>query len=155
MYAVLKDRYENDVFNDSTTILNLEIPDLYKPVIRPGSLQKAVSQGKAQFELNGTEIPGVAYFKVGTTPSLAENSFELIGQAPFAKERLTIALMRDEEGLTERGKSYFTEYNSQTYISRFSTKYQLENSENYLALPESIRTALSNFWDETNALTVR
>jgi hypothetical protein len=39
--------------------------------------------------LSGTEEPGLSYFKV-LVPSVAENSFEVNGQAPFSAEDLNI-----------------------------------------------------------------
>lgn len=154
LYAVLKDRYGNDVFSDSTTTLDLEIREEYRSIITADATQKRVQAGKAEFKISGTEIPGVAYFKVAATPSLTNNSFNLIGQAPFPKANLDIALMKDEDGLTQRGKMFFTEYNSATYISRYSAKANLLQSQDYLDLPAAIRTELSDFWDTTNYLVV-
>jgi len=57
LYAVLKDRYDNEIFNDSSTVLNLEVPDTYKHIITSNTLQQTVKEGKAQFKLEGTDIP--------------------------------------------------------------------------------------------------
>jgi len=62
--------------------------------------------------------------------------------------------MKDDAGLTARGKKFFLEYNSQSYISRFTTKYLLESDASYQELPLSLQQQLSDFWDTTNHLTV-
>jgi len=96
--AILKDRYNNDVFTDNSTQLDLEIYEQSQSFITSPTLSKTASEGKVQFQISGTDIPGIGYFKVSSDPSLTENSFELIGQAPFDTERLIIDVMLDEDG---------------------------------------------------------
>ncbi|MCP4522779.1 MAG: hypothetical protein GY828_01015, partial [Candidatus Gracilibacteria bacterium] len=62
----LKDRYGNIVFNDNTTLVSLEIDEKYSHILTENIGSQKVIKGKALFDLNATENPGVAYFKVST-----------------------------------------------------------------------------------------
>gem|GEM_PF-4467160 len=62
--------------------------------------------------------------------------------------------MKSAVGLTTRGKLFYKEYNSQTYISRFTTQRRLEQSQDYKDLPSLLRTKVLNLWIETNKLIV-
>jgi len=153
--AVLKDRYNNDVFNDSATAINLEIHPRSSDIITSNTNREITNKGKVQFEISGTDIPWLWYFSVRTDPDLANNSFEIIGQAPFEKEILNIPSFTSADwGLTDIWKRFFTEFSGTKYLSRYYSKSILEASESYNELPETIRLRISDFWDETNSLTV-
>lgn len=62
--------------------------------------------------------------------------------------------MKTDAGLTETGKLFYKEFNSQTYITRFTTQYLLENSEAYKNLPGVLKTRVLDLWIETNQLVV-
>lgn len=153
--AILKDRYNNDVFTDNSTGINLEIDSRSRDIISSDTLTKVVSRWKAQFELQGTDIPWLAYFAVSTQPDLSENSFELLWQAPFDKSRLSIPTFTTSEWeLTLTGKKFFTEFSDTKFLSRFYSKDILQASEQYTELSVVLRDNLLEFWDETNSLTV-
>ncbi len=73
----LKDRYNNIVFDDNTTITDLEILDKYSHIITSDKTTDQVNKWKASYKIYGTINPWVAYFKVGTNPSLSLNSFTI------------------------------------------------------------------------------
>ncbi|MDD2870584.1 MAG: VCBS repeat-containing protein [Candidatus Gracilibacteria bacterium] len=73
----LKDRYNNLVFNDNSTALDLEILEQYSTIIKSDKNSDIVKEGTSSFKIYGTVNPGVAYFKVGTSPSLSLNSFTI------------------------------------------------------------------------------
>jgi len=63
---------------------------------------------------------------VFSDPDLSENSFDLIGQAPFLKERLIVPTMTDADGnLTDIGKQFYKVFDQEHYISKFSTRVRL------------------------------
>lgn len=68
--AILKDRYNNEVFTDNTTLLQAEIHEKSQAIIRLDAPQKTAVRGKAQFQISGTDIPGIGYFKVSSVPNL-------------------------------------------------------------------------------------
>ncbi len=155
LQAVLKDRYNNDVFTDSETQLRIEIPSKSQKIIKVASPSKTVSEGKTFFEISGTDIPGIWYFKVSSIPDLGANTFELLWQAPFERERLTISSMKKTDGsLSSIGKQFFKTYSSTKIISKFVTLSRLESSESYKNLPQTLQTQISDFWKETNKLIV-
>lgn len=154
VYATLRDRYDNEVFTDNETELSLEIDTSSNSVITIDQDTKTVKDGKAQFQLQGTDIPWIGYFKISSSPDISENSFEIIGQAPFAKDRLTIPTMTNSSGLTEQGDVFFKEYNSQTYITKFASKQRLLSSGAYQELSSVLQERVLEFWDETNSLEV-
>ncbi len=55
--ATLKDRYHNDVFTDSSTVLDIEIENSSKRIITAQTDSQTVKEGKAKFTLTGTETP--------------------------------------------------------------------------------------------------
>jgi hypothetical protein len=55
--AVLKDRYNNDVFTDSSTVLDIEIHEKSENIISVDSPSKTANVGKVQFQIFGSEIP--------------------------------------------------------------------------------------------------
>jgi len=55
--VILKDKYNNTVFTDNETNLSLEIPDQSKAIIRSISASEQVVSGKAQFQIEATDIP--------------------------------------------------------------------------------------------------
>jgi len=154
LYPVLKDRYGNEVFTDNETEFSLEIAPEYASIITTTDATKTAESGRARFEIQWTDIPGIWYFKVSTSPSLDDNFFTLDGQAPFEKSRLTIPTMRNGGILSDTGKLFYKEYNSATYISKFTTQYLLENSEAYKELPSVLQSQVVNLWRETNSLDI-
>jgi len=44
VYAELKDRYDNVVWNDNSTNLNIEVLDKYKHIIKPTQSSKTVKK---------------------------------------------------------------------------------------------------------------
>ena len=153
--VALKDRYNNLVFNDDTTIFDIEIPEKYQDIITPVELSKKSSWGKSQFILKGTPTPWIARFKVGTSPSLSKNSFSLVGQAPFAKEKLdSFPTLRTDGLLTDIGKVLFREYGTDEYISQFNTEEELFANETYQGLASSFQDVIKNLWSETNIYTI-
>lgn len=155
--AVLKDRYDNIVYTDSLTQISLELHERSTMIATISESTKAARNGKAQFQIFWTDIPGTAYFKVGTSPSLWENSFRLDGQAPFLKERLIIPGMLDTATweLTERGNVFFRDFSESYFITRFSTLTRLEENEDFLTLPIALQNQLRDFWNDTNFLEVQ
>jgi len=153
--ATLKDRYNNDVFTDSSTNLSFTIADTSAWIISVDAANKVVRNWKTQFRISGTQTPGVGYFKVTSSPDLSENSFDLIWQAPFDTSALTIPTMTNGSGgLTSTGEKFFQVFSDTKFITKFVTKTRLEASEYYTSLPASLRTQLSDFWDTTNSLRV-
>ncbi|MCH8518895.1 VCBS repeat-containing protein, partial [Candidatus Gracilibacteria bacterium] len=154
--AVLKDRYNNVVYTDNTTQISLELHERSDMIATLSDAEKSVRAGKAQFQIFGTDIPGTAYFKVDTSPSLGENSFRLDGQAPFLKERLTIPGMKNTSTgeLTERGNIFFRDFSENYFITRFVTLSRLEQNDDFQELPQSLQNQLRDFWNETNFLEV-
>lgn len=71
----LKDRYNNLVFTDSSTNLDIEILPQYKHLISYDKKNTTAVNGKANFKIYSTINPWVWYFKVNTNPSLSLNSF--------------------------------------------------------------------------------
>ena len=71
----LKDRYNNLVFNDSSTNTSIEILPEYSDIITSDESSSVVKEWKAIYKIYGTELPGIAYFKIWTDPSLSVNSF--------------------------------------------------------------------------------
>lgn len=162
--AVLKDRYNNEVFTNNTLVLNSEVHERSRSVITFDAAQKTVVRGKAQFQISASDIPGRAYFKISSNPDLAQNSFDLIGQAPFKKERLTLAGFTKADGtLSETGKLFYKEFSgsvlgntnsSEYFISKFSSQQALTSSDAYKGLVEARQTTLLDFWKQTNSLEV-
>lgn len=155
--AILKDRYDNVVYTDSSTRISLELHERSTMIANISESAKPARNGKAQFQIFWTDIPGTAYFKVDTSPSLWGNNFRLDGQAPFLKERLTIPGMKDTTTwvLTERGRTFFRDFSESYFITRFSTLARLEESEDFLALPTALQNQLRDFWNQTNFLEVQ
>ena len=73
----LKDRYNNLVFNDNSTVTSLEILNQYSNIIKPDKNNSKVTEWKSTFKIFGTVNPWVAYFNVWTNPSLSVNSFNI------------------------------------------------------------------------------
>ncbi|NDK10028.1 VCBS repeat-containing protein [Candidatus Gracilibacteria bacterium] len=152
----LKDRYGNTVFNNNVTEIQAEIFEGSTAIATLGSKRKTVVDGKTQFQISGTDVPGTAYFKVQSIPDLSANSFKLEGQAPFNRERLTINGFTTSTGeLTSLGKRFFKDFvDGETFISLFAQKKSLEASEAYASLSQARKQQISQFWDETNFLRV-
>jgi uncharacterized repeat protein (TIGR01451 family) len=153
--ATLKDRYNNEVFTDNATILDIEIHERSQNIISVDATQKTVQDGKVQFKISGTDIPGLGYFKVSSDPDLSMNSFDLIGQAPFNKVDLTIPTMiSGDSSLTSTGRKFYKEYSTSKYISKFISEQALTQSEAYNDLAWVLQSQVLNFWNVTNSLTV-
>lgn len=153
--ATLKDRYDNDVFTDNTTVLDLEIPVDSRNVISVDESSQTLIDGKTQFRISWTDIPGVWYFIVNSRPDLSDNSFILEGQAPFDRDRLVIPTMTTSgDELTATWRRFFRDFSQSHFITRFVTKSQLEANEAYLELPSVLQTQISDFWDSTNGLSL-
>lgn len=73
----LQDRYSNLVYNDSSSILRLEVLDQYKWIIKTNVEQVSVSSWKWEFEITSWKLPWTAYFKVYVDPSLSNNKYEV------------------------------------------------------------------------------
>jgi len=155
LQATLKDRYNNDVYTDNTTVLIAEVADQSSGIISFDASTQTVQKWKTQFQIRGTDIPGIWFFKVESNPDLSENSFDLIWQAPFEKELLLIPTMTDASWeLTGTWKKFYKTFSSSKFISLFITKELLLQSEAYENLPSSLKQQVEDFWDETNKLTV-
>lgn len=156
LQAILKDRYDNEVFTDNTTELTSEVHERSRAIISFDAPQKTVSRGKTQFRISGTDIPGIAYFKVSSNPSLSQNTFTLVGQIPFESTDLTIPSFKRANGsLSEVGNRFFKKYSDTKIISKFSTQSRLESSEAYRELTPILQEQLLAFWKEKNALELR
>ncbi len=155
LYAEIKDRYNNLVWTDNQTQLDLEILDRYSNIIRANISSKQVQKWKANFILSATDIPGSAYFKVGSTPSLSENSFTLTGQTPFTKETLdSLAGMREDWILTEIWKKFFTDYDSKNYRFKYYDISILQSSEDFKAQNPLVQNRLLSLFESNNTITV-
>lgn len=73
----LKDRYWNLVFTDNSTKANIELLNDYKDVISLKTKSYKFIKWVASFKINATNIPWIAYFKVWSSPSLYDNSFNI------------------------------------------------------------------------------
>lgn len=151
----LKDRFNNIVWNDSSTQLNLEILPEYQSIISSSQLQKVVSKWVANFVIQWTSIPGTAFFKVSTSPNLSQNTFEIPGQSPFPKTDLTIPFLRNAQGLTEMWKKFFEEVDENNYRFRFYKRESLEQDESFLSLSLPIQSDLITLFESKNKLIVR
>lgn len=153
--AVLKDRYNNDVFTDSSTQVLFEIANQSSNILSITTPRKQVSKGKVQFEVFGTQNPGTGFFKVHSIPPLSNNSFFLEGQAPFKSSDLKITGMKSSgDELTNLGNKFFRPYSDGKLLSRFATRSMLENSEAYSALPNNLKQWILDFWDSTNGIRI-
>jgi len=77
LYVTLRDIFWNAVFTDNSTEVKFSIYDWYSAIIKAKSDRERVVQGKAEFILNSTNIPGTAFFKVSTVPSISMNTYNL------------------------------------------------------------------------------
>lgn len=71
----LKDRYNNLVFTDSTTQVDMEILPQYTHLITYDKKSNIVKEWKANFKVYSTVNPWIWYFKINSNPSLSLNSF--------------------------------------------------------------------------------
>lgn len=155
LYAEIKDRYNNVVWNDNQTVLDLEILNKYSQVITTNTSTKQVQKWKVSFILSGTNIPGSAYFKVGSTPSLWENSFTIDGQRPFPKETLdSFSGMRESGVLTPLGKLFFTDYDTKNYRFKYYDSSILQASEDFRNQNPLIQNKLLALFEENNTITI-
>ena len=151
----LKDVYWNLVFNDNKTRVDIEILDEYKDIISTSTNWQVVSEWKAIFKVNATDMPWSSYVKVLTTPSLENNTFEIIGQAPFLKEKLDdISFVVDDSGLSDIWKKIFYEVDDENYRFLFNSLDALENNTDFLSLPEVTRDKIIKLWGETNVFYI-
>ena len=154
--AVLKDRYDNVVFTDSSTEISVELHERSEMIASISQPSKVSRNWKAQFQIFWSEIPGTAYFRVDTSPSLSQNSFKLHGQAPFSKDRLIIPGMKNSQTgeLTNVWNLFFRDFSENYFITRFTTLSRLEESEVFWRLPSVLQNQVRDFWNETNFLEV-
>jgi len=124
----LKDRYNNLVFNDSSTNTELEILDQYSNIISSDKDSSIISEWKASYKIYSTNVPWLAHFKISTNPSLYINSF----------------VVEDENGSITINGVWENTAKIQTYY--FWNKDKIENKKY-----SSIYTTLlwSNYWDIT------
>lgn len=155
LYVDLKDRYGNVVWNDNSTNLTLEIAEKYKHILKSTDTNNTVTKWKSSFILNGTNIPGTAFFKVSTSPSLSNNKIEIIGQTSFPKTELdSISGMRSAWVLTEQAKLFFEEYDLSSYRFKYLKKDALQQSGDFKDLPAATQTALLTLFDKNNKIVV-
>jgi len=151
----LKDRYNNLVFNDNTTRFDIELWEDYDDIVSFDTTDKTSVWWKNQFKISWTDIPGIARFKIGTSPSLEENSFSLVWQSPFAKSKLdSFGTLRRNDILTTDWKVLFREYSDDEYISQFSDRENLIQNDVYKNLSQTQRADVLKLWEETNALKI-
>lgn len=155
LYAEIKDRYNNIVWNDNETVLDVEILKQYAQVISTNTPSKTVQKWKASFILSGSNIPGTAYFKVGSTPSLSQNSFTLTWQTPFPKETLdSVTGMREWWVLTALGKLFFSDYDTKNYRFKYYDISILQASEDFRAQNPLIQNKLLALFEANNTITI-
>lgn len=77
IWIELKDIYNNLVFTDNSTTLDLEILPEYRNLINSTSYTQKVKDGKANFKIYSTLTPWIWYFKIKTTPTLYDNKFSI------------------------------------------------------------------------------
>jgi len=156
----LRDRYNNVVWNDNTTQINLEIRDEFKKVLQAKTYTQTAQSGIWTFRLHSTALPGVAFFKTSTTPDLTKNSISLWGTAPFKKEELnSISVLRKNEALTPLGSQLFIEYDEKNYQFIPQTKELLQgyfNGDNieFRNLSPSTKTRIVNLFEKHTNYTV-
>jgi len=73
----LKDRYNNLVFTDNSTNIDLEILPEYTHILTFDKKSNIVKEWKTSFKVYSTVNPWIWYFKVSTNPSLALNTFSI------------------------------------------------------------------------------
>lgn len=73
----LKDRYNNLVFNDNSTKVDIEILPEYTHILTFDKKTNNVIEWKTSFKVYSTINPWIWYFKVSTNPSLALNTFSI------------------------------------------------------------------------------
>jgi len=71
----LKDRFNNLVFTDNSTNVDLEILPEYTHILTFDKKSNIVKEWKTSFKIYSTVNPWIWYFKVSTNPSLALNKF--------------------------------------------------------------------------------
>lgn len=156
VYVEIKDRYNNIVWNDNSTQISLMVHPKYANIITVPTPKKQVSKGKAVFTLSGTEIPGSAYFKLSSTPSLSNNTMKIAGQSPFAKEKLdSIPGMRSGWVLTDTGKEFFWEFDEETYRFLYYSLDVLQASTAYKKLSFTVQNQLVQLFKTTDTLVVK
>ncbi len=155
LYAELKDKYNNIVWTDNSTILDIEILDKYKHIIKSNKTQTTVLKWKWNFTLNWTEIPWSAYFKVSTKPSLSNNKIEIVWQSQFLKEKLdNISWMRSAWILSETWKKFFTDYDLVTYRFKYYDLDILISSDDFKAQNSTVQSQLISLFQENNKIII-
>ncbi len=153
LYVELKDRYNNIVWNDNSTKLNLEILDKYKHIIKSNVTTLTSSKWKANFTLFWTEIPWTAFFKVSTNPDLKVNKFEIPGQSPFPKSELdTIPWSRSGWILTNEWKKFFTDYDLENYRFRYYDLEILKSSDDFKELNSYTQWKITDLFEKYNKI---
>ena len=153
--ASLKDRYDNLVYNDNTTEFTSELLEKYADIVSFDAIEKTALWWKATFKISWTETPGIARFKISTSPDIWENSFTIAWSSPFPKFRLDdILSMRKDGILTSDGRKIFREYSDSQYISQFPLREDLLDNETYKSLSETDRVSVLALWDASDQLVV-
>ncbi len=146
----LKDAYNNVVWTDNSTKLNLEILPKYSSIVTALVKQKKVSKWKASFKVYATDNPWIAYIKISSNPSLSNNYFEIKWQAPFKKDKLHIISLRKNWILTDLWKKIFYEVDDNYYRFRFNTLEELKNSKVFKTLSSQTKAKLIQLFNENN-----
>lgn len=155
LYAEIKDKYNNIVWTDNSTILDIEILDKYKHIIKTNKASTTVSKWKWNFTLNWTVVPGTAYFKVSTNPSLSNNKIEIIWQAPFKKEKLdSISGMRSAWILSETWKKFFTDFDLESYRFKYFDLNILKSSDDFKWQSDMVQSQLISLFEENNKIII-
>ncbi len=69
----LRDIYNNTVFSDNSSKIDLEILDEYKSIISSNSYSQTLKNWITKFRINATELPGAAYLKASIDKTLEDN----------------------------------------------------------------------------------
>lgn len=155
LFSELKDQYNNTVWNDNTTLLNLEINNKYSHIIKSNVKSVVSNKWKWSFTINWTDIPWSAYFKVSTSPNLSNNKVEFPWQRPFEKSKLdAISGMRVNSILTPLARNFFEEYDVNKYRFKIFDINTLKSNEEFLNLWDNIQNQLLNLFEENNKIII-
>lgn len=152
----LKDRYWNLAFDDNSTKFNISTLDDYKNIIKFWSDLETSKWWKAQFKIYWTTTPWSAFFKVWTNPPLSDNSYDIVWQSPFEKDKLkSILWMLDSSwNLSDNWKQIFETFGDDKFRFKYFDLNSLEDSDVFSSLAAIIKTKLRNLWEETNKMTI-
>ncbi|MCT4617445.1 MAG: taxilin [Candidatus Gracilibacteria bacterium] len=136
VYVTLRDVFGNAVFTDNRTQVVLSIYPDYQSILKTDVERKVVTNGKAQFELKSTNIPGLAFFRLSTSSNnLSFNSYEYKGKDGETK---TILGVGENAGHIKSGYFWTADkimagnYNS-LYSTLIGANYGDISQQDYLA----------------------